>query len=63
MALANEIAGADARALASMKFMARRSLELPLKDGLALERWMQYRYRTESPSLEAGVRRFAEHGK
>lgn len=63
MALATEIARADARALASMKFMARRSVELPLKDGLALERWTQYRYRTDSPSLEAGVRRFAKYGK
>lgn len=61
LALATEIARADADALASMKFMARRALELPLKDGLAMERWTQYRYRTSSPSLEAGVRNFAEH--
>ncbi|AZW29205.1 enoyl-CoA hydratase/isomerase family protein [Bordetella bronchiseptica GA96-01] len=60
LGLAEEIARADALALASMKLMARRSLELPLKDGLAMERWMQFRYRTASPSLDAGVRKFAE---
>jgi len=61
--LAQEIARADAEALASMKFVARRSMELPLKDGLWLERWTQHRYRAASPSLEAGVRDFAAHGK
>jgi enoyl-CoA hydratase/carnithine racemase len=60
--LAEEIACTDPHALAAMKYMARRSLELPLNDGLGLERWMQVRYRNESPSLEAGVRRFAERG-
>ena len=59
MELASEIAQADPHALANMKFMARRSLELPLKDGLALERWMQFRYRHESPAMVAGVRQFA----
>ncbi|MFT4193169.1 enoyl-CoA hydratase/isomerase family protein [Ottowia sp.] len=57
--LAQEIARADARALAAMKQMARRALELPLQDGLRHERWMQHRYRTQSPSLEAGVQVFA----
>ncbi|WP_321884838.1 enoyl-CoA hydratase/isomerase family protein [Paraburkholderia bannensis] len=57
--LAKEIAQADALALASMKQMARRSMELPLADGLRYERWMQHCYRTQSPSLEAGVRGFA----
>ncbi len=61
--LAQEIARADGHALAAMKFMARRALEIPLRDGLALERWMQHRYRVESPSLEAGVRGFAARGK
>jgi enoyl-CoA hydratase/carnithine racemase len=61
--LAEEIARADGHALAAMKFMARRALEMPLRDGLALERWMQHRYRVESPSLEAGVHGFAAHGK
>ncbi|MBB5498865.1 enoyl-CoA hydratase/isomerase family protein [Paraburkholderia sp. MM5384-R2] len=58
--LAQEIARADALALASMKQMARRSMELPLSDGLRYERWMQHRYRTQSPSLDAGVHGFAE---
>lgn len=61
--LAGEIARSDAHALAAMKLMARRSLELPLKDGLSLERWTQYRYRTESPALTAGVRNFASKDK
>lgn len=57
--LASEIARADALALASMKEMARKSMELPLADGLRHERWMQHRYRTQSPSLETGVTHFA----
>lgn len=59
MELANEIAQADPHALAGMKFTARRALELPLKDGLALERWTQFRYRNESPAMVAGVQQFA----
>lgn len=62
MALAQEIAQADPHALASMKYTARRALELPLQDGLALERWMQFRYRNESPAMAAGVMRFAAGG-
>jgi enoyl-CoA hydratase len=58
LALAREIAQADAHALASMKSMARRAMELPLKEGLQMERWMQFRYRNESPAMLAGVRRF-----
>ena len=57
--LAGEIARADALALASMKEMVRKAMELPLSDGLRHERWMQHRYRTQSPSLEAGVARVA----
>lgn len=60
--LAREIAQADALALAAMKQMARRAMELPLSDGLRYERWMQHCYRTQSPSLEAGVHRFAGTG-
>lgn len=59
MQLAQEIAGRDPYALAAMKHLARRSLELPLQDGLQLERWMQYRYRNESPALAESVRNFA----
>ncbi|GAA4353829.1 enoyl-CoA hydratase/isomerase family protein [Variovorax defluvii] len=58
LALAQEIAQADAHALASMKSVARRALELPLKEGLQMERWMQFRYRHESPAMVAGVQRF-----
>ncbi|MEB2488154.1 enoyl-CoA hydratase/isomerase family protein [Burkholderia multivorans] len=60
MALAREIARTDADALAAMKQMTRRALEMPLDDGLSMERWMQYRYRTESPSLVASVHAFAQ---
>lgn len=62
MQLAQEIAQADPQALASMKHTARRALELPLSDGLALERWMQFRYRQESPAMAAGVQQFAAGG-
>jgi enoyl-CoA hydratase/carnithine racemase len=60
--LAQEIAQADALALTSMKQMARRAMELPLSDGLRYERWMQHCYRTQSPSLEAGVHGFGGNG-
>lgn len=63
LALAQEIAAADPLALASMKEMARRALELPLSEGLGYERWMQHRYRTQSPALEAGVQGFANGSK
>ncbi|WP_077000801.1 enoyl-CoA hydratase/isomerase family protein [Variovorax sp. KK3] len=62
LALACEIARADPNALAAMKSMARRALELPLKEGLWMERWTQHRYRATSPALEAGVRGFAKPG-
>ena len=59
MQLAREIAEKDAHALAAMKRMARRALEIPLEEGLRLERWMQYRYRNESPTMLASVNAFA----
>ena len=59
MQLASEIASADPHALANMKFTARRAIDLPLKDGLALERSMQFRYRYESPAMVSGVKQFA----
>ena len=63
LALAREIARADRRALAAMKMMARRGMEMSLKDGLWLERWTQHRYRSESPSMNQGVADFAARGK
>lgn len=57
--LAADIAQADPLALASMKRLARQALQVPLTEGLQLERWAQLRYRQQSPSLEAGVRKFA----
>lgn len=61
--LARQVARTDGRALAAMKLMVRRGLELPLKDGLWLERWMQHRYRSESNAMDSGVSNFAAHGK
>lgn len=61
--LARQLAGTDARALATMKSIVRRGMELPLKDGLWLERWGQYRYRSESAAMDQGVANFAAHGK
>ena len=63
LALAQEIARTDARALASMKMMARRGMEMPLRDGLWLERWSQHRYRQESSAMDSGVANFAAHGR
>lgn len=63
LALAEEIASRDGFALSRMKAMVRRGLELPLNEGLSLERWMQYRYKTESPSLLANVQNFAARSK
>jgi enoyl-CoA hydratase/carnithine racemase len=63
MRLAEEIARTDAHALAAMKLAARRALELPLRDGLRFERWLQYRYRNESPAMVAAVQEFAAQGR
>jgi enoyl-CoA hydratase/carnithine racemase len=63
LALAQEIARTDGRALAAMKLMVRRGLELPLREGLWLERWTQHRYRSESTAMDQGVANFAAHGK
>jgi len=38
-------------------------MELPLREGLWLERWTQYRYRSESGAMDKGVVNFAAHGK
>ncbi|RQP08159.1 MAG: enoyl-CoA hydratase/isomerase family protein [Paracoccus sp. BP8] len=61
-ALALEIASRDARAIANMKIMVRRGIELPLSDALSHERWIQYRYRNESAAMIASVKAFAAKG-
>ncbi len=61
--LAQEIALTDAGALASMKLLVRRGMELPLREGLWLERWEQHRYRSFSGAMDKGVANFAAHGK
>lgn len=57
--LAGRIAKSDAYALAAMKDLVRRGMELPLDEALGFERWSQYRYRNESPAMLAGVENFA----
>lgn len=57
--LARGLAATDAHALASMKQTVRRGMELPLSEALSYERWMQYRYRNESPAMLASVQAFA----
>lgn len=57
--LSSELASTDARALSSMKRMVRQGLELPLRDGLQLERWIHHRYRTESGAMDRGIAGFA----
>lgn len=63
MALAQELAQRDPLAMSSMKEMVRRGLTMPLDEGLAMERWMQHRYRTRSASLETSVTDFAKGGQ
>lgn len=57
--LARGIAATDAHALAAMKRTVRRGMDLPLTEALSLERWMQYRYRNDSPAMLASVQAFA----
>ncbi len=63
LALAQGLAKTDARALAAMKLMTRRGMELPLKEGLWLERRMQHRYRSQSSAMDNSMANFATHGK
>ncbi|MCO5084359.1 MAG: enoyl-CoA hydratase/isomerase family protein [Rhizobiaceae bacterium] len=58
--LARSLAKTDAKALAMTKELVRRGLELPLREGLWLERWTQYRYRNASDAMDKGVAQFAE---
>jgi enoyl-CoA hydratase len=57
--LARELASRDALALATMKTIVRRGIELPLADGLWLEQYHQHRYRAASAAMDAGVAEFA----
>ncbi|GAC1574579.1 MAG: enoyl-CoA hydratase/isomerase family protein [Candidatus Dormibacteria bacterium] len=62
MELARGMAGRDAAALATMKSIVRRGLELPLADGLWLELYQQQRYRAKSAAMDKGVADFATQG-
>jgi enoyl-CoA hydratase/carnithine racemase len=59
--LARGLASRDATALATMKMIVRRGMELPLKDALWLELYQQQRYRAKSGAMDRGVADFA-HG-
>jgi enoyl-CoA hydratase/carnithine racemase len=60
--LATEIASTDGAALARMKEMVRRGIELPLAEGLTLELYLQARYRATSDAMDQGVASFAMGG-
>jgi len=60
--LARGIASTDATALATMKKIVRRGIELPLDDGLWLELYQQQRYRAKSGAMDKGVSDFARGG-
>ncbi|MEU0482127.1 enoyl-CoA hydratase/isomerase family protein [Streptosporangium sp. NPDC006013] len=57
--LAGGMAERDAQALAYMKRIVRRGIELPLRDGLWLELYQQHRYRSDSAAMDQGVADFA----
>jgi enoyl-CoA hydratase len=59
MELARGMAQRDATALATMKSIVRRGLELPLQDALWLELYQQQRYRAKSGAMDRGVADFA----
>ncbi|WP_116953376.1 enoyl-CoA hydratase/isomerase family protein [Jiangella endophytica] len=62
MELARGMAATDGHALATMKRIVRRGLELPLADALWLELYEQQRYRAMSDAMDRGVSDFASHG-
>lgn len=57
--LARELATKDGHAINFMKQMVRRGSELPLKDALSLELFLQSRYRTWSTAMDHAARDFA----
>jgi enoyl-CoA hydratase len=57
--LAGELAAKDGYALSFMKQLVRRGSELPLKDALALELFLQSRYRTWSTKMDHAASDFA----
>ncbi len=61
LGLAQELAQKDGHALNFMKQMIRRGSELPLDDALALELFLQSRYRAASDAMEHAASDFA-HG-
>jgi enoyl-CoA hydratase/carnithine racemase len=57
--LARGIAERDGDALATMKSIVRRGLELPLQEGLWLELDQQHLYRSRSAAMNQGIADFA----
>ena len=60
MELALGLAKTDPKALSMTKDLIRRGFEMPLKDGLWLERWVQHKYRSASAAMDKGITDFAE---
>jgi enoyl-CoA hydratase len=63
MELATEIARTDREALHFMKQMIHRGVELPLREALSLELYLQGRYREASSAMDDGVAAFAGHAQ
>lgn len=59
LALARELATKDGHALNYMKQMVRRGSELPLRDALNLELFLQSRYRAASTAMDHAAADFA----
>lgn len=59
LGLARSTAEHDGAALATMKDIVRRGIELPLADGLWLELYEQHRYRSRTPAMNEGIAAFA----
>jgi enoyl-CoA hydratase len=63
MNLARELAGKDGHAIDVMKEMVRRGSELPLEDALALELFLQSRYRARSTAMDHAAADFARQSR
>jgi len=60
--MATILALKDGQAIKYMKQMVRRGIELPLREGLSLELYLQSRYRADSAAMDEGVANFAKSG-
>lgn len=58
-ALSEQLANTAGDALSAMKRMVRQGLDMPLRDGLQLERWLHQRYRAASSTSDGSIAAFA----